>query len=107
MPIPIVLPYYSNLVTRLLSLELIFRTAIYKFCVCALNSLLLSALVSAPVEFSGDFTGAEDTAARRVLIPLLEGVQSVVESLGVTWITSDCTVILVEACLTYSRSLEV
>lgn len=71
MPHPIVLAYYSNLATIPRGPELIFLIAIFKCCICALFSFLLSSLVGSPVVFSRVFTDVEDIAAWEYLFRYL------------------------------------
>lgn len=78
-PTPTVIENYSNIVVSQRALELISHIAISRFRVCSFISFLFSALVAGPINVSSDFTGAEDIAARRVLLSLLEGVNKFVQ----------------------------
>lgn len=77
---------------RLQAFALIFRIAIYKFCVLSLLSFLFFVLVGSPDGFIRNVTGVEDIASRKVLIPLHEGVHGFVRSVRFLRIISDCGV---------------
>lgn len=68
---------------------------------------LLSALIPGSVDFRSGVTGAENIFARGVLLPLLEGVHTFLESVGAIPIMFACTVNPVNAFLADSLLNEV
>lgn len=81
MPPPIVLAYYSNLVTICRAQELDFRVAVIELIVFALVSSFHSTIVRGPVGFSSYYTGVQDIAVAVVFYPSPENVFKFVQSL--------------------------
>lgn len=106
-PTTVVMEYYSNLVIRRRTPQLMFVIAISKFCVSVLVSFLFSALVGGPVGLNSDFAGVKGIAAGGLYLPVPDGAHNFVLSVGFFQIISGCNVSTVKAFPAYIWLLEV
>lgn len=97
----------SKQVKRLWTPDLDVCIAISKIQVCNFVSILFFALAGSLVRSISGLTGIEETAARGVLLRLLDGIHYFVQTLWIFWIFFDCTVNPVKAYFAYILSVEV